>query len=291
MRLTALLLAGSSSLALTLRGKHLARDSGTPPPVPANLGFVSQCDDSERLSAHYVSAYDDRPLDTSPTEMGARLPIILFQGYIRANYQSTNAFRGYLSSHLHNGLYGAWTQVRRYTWNISQALLVSYTSVTAVASQKNFQIRVGADDFPFLCAIEGPASTSPDLSAGSTNYDFLCGGSTDVPVGPATPSENTYSAQPNKPKELWSIDANQQNTVQWVNTSPKLPKIPTVTFVDASFPGLSEYSLILGDPKAFAHKYPFPEISINPLTLHFVPLHFTPSPSAAADSIPVEATA
>lgn len=74
---------------------------------------------------------------------------------------------------------------------------------------------------------------------------------------------------------------------------------------------LAEYSLILGDPKAFAHKYPFPEISINPLvrplsvpssrpcaaeltvrqTLHFVPLHFTPSPSAAADSIPVEATA
>lgn len=78
MRLTALLLAGSSSLALTLRGKHLARDSGTPPPVPANLGFVSQCDDSERLSAHYVSAYDDRPVDTSPTEMGARLPIILY---------------------------------------------------------------------------------------------------------------------------------------------------------------------------------------------------------------------
>jgi hypothetical protein len=32
---------------------------------------------------------------------------------------------------------------------------------------------------------------------------------------------------------------------------------------------LAEYSLILGDPKAFAHKYPFPEISINPLVRPF----------------------
>ncbi|RSH91169.1 hypothetical protein EHS25_009468 [Saitozyma podzolica] len=281
MRLVALLLlACSSSLALTLRGKHLARDSGIVPSVPANLGFVSQCDDNDLLPGQTVSKDGDHPSDLSHTEIGARLPIILFQGYIRANYQSTNAFRGYLSSHLHNGLYGTWTQ------NISQALLVSYTSVTAVASQKNFQIRVGADDFPFLCAIEGPASTSPDLSTGSTNYDFLGGCSTDVPVGPAAPSENTYSTQPNKPKELaetaiWSIDANQKITVQWVNTSPKL---------SSTRPSLGSYSLILGDPKAFAHKYPFPEISINPLPLHFVPLHFTPSPSAT-DSLPVEATA
>jgi uncharacterized repeat protein (TIGR01451 family) len=154
------------------------------------------------------------------TQVGSAQTPQTCTGNIQITNNTNNTSLGFVSN--------VWNAFGEYvpTTDPTHKLVVGFTpgalfSMTAVNGQDN--------TVPFVGAIKGFSSTSPDLGAGSFNYTTL-GGTVSTPANsPPVAGTNSFTnatmiAEPIE-SDIWSISGNLVLTAQWVNTNSSKPKI------------------------------------------------------------------
>ncbi|KAI0795974.1 hypothetical protein C8Q75DRAFT_803028 [Abortiporus biennis] len=154
----------------------------------------------------------------------------------------------------------------RFAQDVGDALLVSFCVPSN--GNKPFDITTtnGISNFPYLAAVQGFASSGPDLPAGSSNYAYITGSSKTHPgVTPGTQSNAlNHAAGTNLPAQsaIWTLNTNDNSlTANYVNSDKSTPTTTIELVPD------SEAFIITGDPSAFNNEYG----DANPTTFTFIP--------------------
>jgi hypothetical protein len=178
-------------------------------------------------------------LSLHPSAAHAQANCVL-SGYIHVTNADTGEELGFVSN--------VWNDFGEYgvTTNANQRLLVSFP----VSPQFSITAVNGPDSqFPYVGAIQGFASTSPDLGVGSRNYVYV-GGTVETPVG-ATPAvlPNAYTNATGIPQTvesaIWSLSASNEFTAQWVNSDGTKPATYSMYYTPESA------LFLTGDPSAW----------------------------------------
>ena len=177
-------------------------------------------------------------------------------GSLKVTNAGNGALLGYVSANLINN------NAQRRFEGFENRLIVSYNTCNTSA----FSFNNGQTNFPFLGAVQGRDDVDSTLAPGSYQYLYIADtlftppGST--PVGPN--ADNSYSQAFGNPRtsesSVWSIDANDRVTAQWINPDGSQP--PTVRFTQST-------ALYMGgDQAAFFNRFPAP---VTAYDLTFIP--------------------
>ncbi|KAH8105220.1 hypothetical protein BXZ70DRAFT_1004740 [Cristinia sonorae] len=184
-------------------------------------------------------SYHDYPRDTNANRLkrglGPKPPVLrrknralvprqspapLQTGYIQVAIAPTTGFVGAATNE-----WGEYVMA----WEQSEALHVVLHENGQVGEKFDITSLNGIAALPPVGFIEGEQNTSPDLSAGSSNYAYLGGVTSTPPGSPPQALANSYTDATGIAKHvesaIWELQPGNQLAIRWVNTDGSIPNV------------------------------------------------------------------
>jgi len=184
----------------------------------------------------------------APRSLPSSMPLPAATGYIKLLNADTGAELGLLAAGWNSfGEYGTVTPSTANALGVKidiTAAALGAADITALNSPN--------PSYPFVGAISGFSSASPDLRAGSSNYAYVGGTKQTPPYSPPASPGNSFTAATNIPEQSESAifkynPITKAIAVQYVNVDSSRP---------ATYLGLTQGVLVLtGDKVAFTNTF------------------------------------